>query len=319
MPRAVLPIRRPMRRGALILGLLVALTLPAGAHASELIARDAKDITLRVNARGQALVGYRAKGRTWSVLAWGAMNARHPTEGRPQVQFTLDYSGGWRSQGRVLARRFVNACGRYAGPALTWLVTGCTMPDGSHWALQAWQRGLPESRSRPVEAPAERLGAPPQPLARRAAQARALDELGLQQAVPPRLRPPHVPRTARLRDALHDEGGAARRVRPECVPRHAQLGVRAGLAAENSFLSHKATGAFCYGFYPHDPYPGYPATGKRPEGKGERYRATVVGPGVLPDVTWEGAAPAAYDAVLDRQLTDLQRALYGESARCKPL
>ena len=41
-----------------------------GRPASQLIARDAKDVTLRVNARGQALVGYRAKGKQWTVLAW---------------------------------------------------------------------------------------------------------------------------------------------------------------------------------------------------------------------------------------------------------
>ena len=34
-----------------------------------------------------------------------------------------------------------------------------------------------------------------------------------------------------------------------------------------------------------------PQAGRRPEGKGERYRATAIGPGVMPDVTWEGAAP----------------------------
>ena len=77
-----------------------------------------------------------------------------------------------------------------------------------------------------------------------------------------------------------------------------------GWKRENSFLSHRGTGVFCYGLYPHDPYPGYPAVGRRPAGKGERYRATVVGPGVLPDVTWEGAAPGAYDEALDRQLAE---------------
>ena len=139
----VLPIGSPMRRVALVLALLVVLALPAASPASELIARDAKDVTLRVTAGGQAVVGYRAKGRQWSVLAWGAINARHPTEGVPQVRFRLDYSGGWRSQGRVLSRHFVSVCRRYAGPPLAWFVTGCTMPDGSQWALQAWQRGLP--------------------------------------------------------------------------------------------------------------------------------------------------------------------------------
>ena len=58
--------------------------------------------------------------------------------------------------------------------------------------------------------------------------------------------------------------------------------------------------------------------GRRPSGKGERYRATVVGPGVVPDVSWEGA-PAAYDEAVDRQLVDTQRAVYGGDTRCKPL
>jgi hypothetical protein len=49
-----------------------------------------------------------------------------------------------------------------------------------------------------------------------------------------------------------------------------------------------------------------------------RYRATVVGPGVLPDVMWEGA-PSAYDASVDRQLVDAQRAVYGADPRCKPV
>ena len=51
-----------------------------------------------------------------------------------------------------------------------------------------------------------------------------------------------------------------------------------GWRRENSFLVHTGTGVFCYGLYPHDPYPGYPAVGRRPEGKGERYRATAIGP-----------------------------------------
>ena len=52
----------------------------------------------------------------------------------------------------------------------------------------------------------------------------------------------------------------------------------AGWKRENSFLMHKGTGKFCYGFYKH---------GSRPEGHGERYRATIIGPGVTPDIYWE--------------------------------
>ena len=43
----------------------------------------------------------------------------------------------------------------------------------------------------------------------------------------------------------------------------------AGWKRENSFLTHKPTGGFCYGFYPH---------GAHPIGAGKKYRATVIGP-----------------------------------------
>ncbi len=69
----------------------------------------------------------------------------------------------------------------------------------------------------------------------------------------------------------------------------------AGWKRENSFLMHKGTGTFCYGFYPH---------GSHPIGKGERYRATIIGPGVTPDVMWQGNALGAYDPSLDQQLAD---------------
>jgi len=42
-----------------------------------------------------------------------------------------------------------------------------------------------------------------------------------------------------------------------------------GWKRENSFLTHKNTGVFCYGFFSHGPHP---------SGKGERYRATIIGP-----------------------------------------
>jgi hypothetical protein len=64
-----------------------------------------------------------------------------------------------------------------------------------------------------------------------------------------------------------------------------------GWKRENSFLTHRVGGgSFCYGFYPH---------GSHPAGNGERYRATAEGPGVAPDVTWQGAAPGPYDAATD--------------------
>ena len=72
--------------------------------------------------------------------------------GPRQVAFRLDYSGGWRTYRKTLSRGFVNSCRRYSGPPLAWLVTACTMPDGSHWAVQSWQRGLPNLGLDPVGA-----------------------------------------------------------------------------------------------------------------------------------------------------------------------
>ena len=73
-----------------------------------------------------------------------------------------------------------------------------------------------------------------------------------------------------------------------------------GWKRENSFLTHRPKGSFCYGFYPH---------GDRPGGAGTKYRATVIGPGVAPDVMWEGSSPGAYDPAADAAANDQQHAL----------
>ncbi len=65
-----------------------------------------------------------------------------------------------------------------------------------------------------------------------------------------------------------------------------------GWRRENSFVTHRGSGAFCYGFWPH---------GRYPSGMGKRYRVTVQGPGVFPDLYWEGVPPAGYDRVFDQE------------------
>ena len=62
-----------------------------------------------------------------------------------------------------------------------------------------------------------------------------------------------------------------------------------GWRRENAFLTHHPTGIWCYGFYPFDPmkYPhpaGFPRKLRGP-GTGRKYRITVEGPGVTPDVS----------------------------------
>jgi hypothetical protein len=315
----VLPIIASMRRLALLLVLTTGVALPGHAAASQLIARDAGNVTLRVNAKGEALLGYTAKGKRWEVLAWGAINALHPTADRRQVAFRLDYSGGWRTYRKTLSRGFPNVCRRYAGPPLAWFVAGCTMPDGSHWAAQSWQRGLPN------------LGLDPWKPLQRSRELRLsrwsteLPKLELWTNWAYSKRFHHVfGRLTYDGQPVYGFGASTKGVPTDGFGRNIYLDTLnstygPGWKRENSFLAHIGTGVFCYGFYPHDPYPGYPAVGRRPEGTGERYRATAIGPGVTPDVVWEGAAPGAYDAALDRQLTEQQRALYGADKLCKPV
>jgi len=48
-----------------------------------------------VNGKGEALLTYRrGDGSVRHVLAWGALNARAPSEDVPQVRFRWDYTGG---------------------------------------------------------------------------------------------------------------------------------------------------------------------------------------------------------------------------------
>ena len=102
-----------------LLALAAALVAPAQAGASQLIARDAKGVQLRVNAKGEALLGYTAGGKRLSVLAWGAVNAVAPTRGGKQVAFKLDYAGGWGKYRKVpLGRDVRRTCaGPYHRPA----------------------------------------------------------------------------------------------------------------------------------------------------------------------------------------------------------
>ena len=78
-----------------IIAVVAAFVVPATASASEMIDRNASKMTLKVASNGQALVSYNARGKRWNVLAWGAVNAIAPTPTRKQVEFKLDYSGGW--------------------------------------------------------------------------------------------------------------------------------------------------------------------------------------------------------------------------------
>ena len=109
--------------------------------------RERDEPALKVNPRGVALVEYSTEaGPRRHILVWGAINGiAHQTDSEStQAKFRMDYSGGWKSrQNPRFWRTLRERCARYDGPQLPFFVAGCKAPDGTYWALQAWQRNLP--------------------------------------------------------------------------------------------------------------------------------------------------------------------------------
>jgi hypothetical protein len=277
-----------VRRLTLLLVISLAGLLASTANASQLIDRNAKGIKLEVDAKGEALISYTAAGKQKHVLAWGAENAIAPTRSRPQVALKLDYAGGWGRYHRDYWRTFKNVCAPYDGPTLAWSVLACTAPDGSYWAVQSWQRMLPN------------YGLVPNPtqsvwelrLSHWTTELPVLtistdwawhqwDHLfgtftyGGNPVYGFRSTPAGNPLDSFGRNVYVDTFDSA---------------YGNGWKRENSFLTHTGTGAFCYSVNPHS---------SRPSGKGMKYRATVEGPGVTPDVMWEGSSPGVYDKQTD--------------------
>jgi hypothetical protein len=275
------------------------------ATASQLIDRNASGATLEVNGQGEALITYRSGGKLKHVLAWGAVNAIAPTRSRPQVAFKLDYAGGWGKYHRDYWRTFVNACRPYQGPKLAWLVAACTAPDGSSWALQTWQRMLPNYGTAPTPAQAAwelRLshwtGALPVLTVATDWAWHRWDHLFGTYVY--NGSPVFGFRSTAAGEPLDTFG---RNIYVDTF----DSAYGTGWKRENSFLTHTGTGTFCYSVNPH---------GSHPAGKGSRYRATVEGPGVTPDVMWEGLAPGVYDPQQDAAANAAERAL--ADAHCRP-
>jgi hypothetical protein len=334
-----------LRRFILTLVVLAAAVAVPVASASEIIDRNATNLRLTVNKRGEALLTYVAQGKPHRVLVWGAVNAAPSTPGGKQVAFKIDYTGGWKkyyldvtalrklqskyhqlkqSGGSYLTSpvvktlsakaayaknywksSFGGSCPKYDGPTLAWFVTACKAPDGSYWAVQAWQRMLPN------------YGLFPSPQ-------QAVWEVHLSHWTGdlPKLeitmdwswrRWEHLYGTFKYLgvpvfgyastpkgDPLDDFG---RNLYVDTL----DSAYGSGWKRENSFLTHKGTGVFCYSINPHAP---------RPAGNGPRYRATIKGPGVTPVIMWEGVSPGAYnheaDLVHNRAIASLDDNL------CKP-
>jgi hypothetical protein len=278
-----------MQRIVAVLSLfLIAAFAAPPAFGSAIIGRDVSGATLRIDRQGRAHVSYRSGGQARYVTAWDAINARAPSTARPQVEFKLRY--GLRGEG---------VCLPYDGPPLAWRVKACKAPDGSYWALQEWVRLKPNYGGT--------TGA---------------EELHLSHWTGP-LAVLTVYENWAYKKYRHLFGRLTYRgvgvYGFKATPRGNPLDSYGrnvyvdtynsrygkGWHRENGFLTHhrgQTLGDFCYGFFPH---------GSHPPGQGTKYRATVVGPGVTPDVLWAADDIGPYNQAVQDQNQAIERA-YGD-------
>jgi hypothetical protein len=332
-------------RRLLAFGILLAATFfVAPSSASQLIDRNATGLTLQVNTKGEAVLTYTAAGKLRHVIAWGAVNAHPPKADAPQLKLQLDYTGGYgryfkqNSAAQTLAVEykkikgtpgylanpvvkelrqaqqaadlywktgFHGGCSPYDGPPLAWSVLTCTAPDGSFWAVQEWQRELPD------------YGVTPTP-------DEAVWELRLSHWTGP-LPVLTVDTDWAWHQWDHLFGSLAYLGKPaygfhstsggnplDSYGRNVYIDTfdsnyGSGWRRENSALTHVRTGVFCYSVNPH---------GDHPSGMGSKYRITVIGPGVTPDVMWQGDAPGPYDQAADQAANAQIAALH--DSQCAP-
>jgi hypothetical protein len=251
-----------MLRRLSLLTCCVALVLlaPQVASASFLLGRNAQNIQLAVNSQGWAMVTFTENGTLKHVLARGAVNASLPKPGAKQVAFQIDWAGGWGWTHKQLWKTFGNACQAYDGPGLPFFVTGCKAPDGSYWALQQWQRALPDLGFDPwtpqqsvMELHLSHWTGNTDSLAKIAAYqdwvygGRYNEVFG---RVTYKGIPIHGFKSSSVGNPL-DRFGRNLYLDTLNAAAYGQ-----GWRRENSFLAHNPSGAFCYGFYQFDPTKG---------------------------------------------------------------
>ena len=262
---------------------LVALLLAAPvASASNIVDRNVRNVHLKVNGKGVALVTYKAKGIQRHVIYWGA-------EGDTPEFFRYDRSGGAVSKKVKDWRKLKNVCGPYQGPPLKAVVAACTMQDGTHWALQNWIRIKKNhgGTTGPTELHVSHWrGAAPVLTVKSdwsyPQHFRHLYGTYTYHARP--VQPGKYDRAGRVLD------GKGRNLAIEAFD--SNLGT--GWHRVDMFLAHKPRGQWCYTFI---------WQGKRQGiSRVNRYRASVAGPGVAPDLVYQPFTMVAdpFDPVIDR-------------------
>jgi hypothetical protein len=294
-----------------------ALGAAASASASQLVGANANRVTLAVNTRGEALVSFTTPaGARRHVLAWGGLNARLPNPTIPQVHFRVDNAGGWAKYHRLVWQTFRDSCRPYTGPPLVYAVAACTAPDGSYWALQSWQRIQP-MRGLPAFKPWHmrwelHLSHWSGPLAVLQVSPNWTYG-GMWQGLFGRLlykgEPVHGFKANTTPDRFDSYG------RYFYVDTFDSAWGRGWKRAAGK-VTHDPNGGFCYSFVPDRPPAGYPDRSIRPPGNGKRERVTVMGPGVTPDVRWEGSGLGRYDARRDAVFNRLFDEIIGRDPVC---
>ena len=276
------------RFAAALTVILVALAAVGTASAAQLIDRNATGVKISTNAKGEALLTYNKAGAVKHILIWGAINADQPQPGKQQVEFKLDYAGGWGKYHTQYWKTFAGVCGKYDGPTLPDVVAACKAADGSYWTAQSWGRPLPN------------LGFTPWTPELRAKWLEVSHWSGDIAKLATGTDWVYSGRFQQIFGRLmyHDQPvygyGTTRFGAPTdgfgtlIYLDTFNSAYGPGWKRENSFVPHNPTGVFCYGFYSFDPTKGgykYPAgeTARRGPGMGEKNRITVSGPGVTPN------------------------------------
>jgi hypothetical protein len=305
---------------ALVLAVALIASASGSARGSQLLGdRNVRDATIAVDTHGLAVVAYTTSaGATRHVLAWGAINGLAHQTGPTDVQaaFQFDYSGGWKSHHDAgYWKKVKNTCGPYTGPALPFFVTGCDAPDGSFWALQAWQRNLPMRGFAPWTA------------------AQSAWELHLSHwsgDLPVLEIYQHFTYGGKLQgffgrltydgEPVYGSHSASSTV-SDAFARNIYIDVYdsdygPGWKHDTAISTHPGSGGFCYSFVPQAPPAGYPSTKPNGNGLGTSYRVSVMGPGVTPIVQWVGEKLGQYDATQQAQATQEFDEILGHDAHC---
>jgi hypothetical protein len=311
---------RPVFRLLLPLCAVSACAFATPALASEPLSDpNAKLQSLQVNSKGEALVTYqRTDGKVRHVLVWGAVNSA--ISGAPssrQVRFQYDYAGGWGKYRKAnYWATFGNRCAPYDGPQLVYLVAACKAPDGTYWALQSWNRLQPLLGFDPwlPEHTAFELH-----LSHWSSELGKIEVYthwtygGQWQGV--------FGRFTYLGQPIFGFGSTAEGNPKDRYGRNGYIDTfnsayGPGWKRESGILVHKPNGTFCHSFVPQKPFPGYPSQAMRPAAPGQKYRITVMGPGVTPVIQWEGPGLTQADRAAAGSITAVFDQVMSGDARC---